>query len=238
MLSRKGYRLLGVSRDGPVDVRKPERVLDLVKRFKPDEIYYLAAYHHSSQEAAIAGAQMHRRSWEVNVLGLVNFLEAMKAHRPAARLFYAASARVFGDVGGGRANEKTGLAPNDVYGITKAMGLMVCRLYRRHHGLFASVGILFNHESSLRAPIYVTRKIVQAAAAIKKGRAKELVLGSLDDEIDCGYAPDFARAMLAIVGRGRADDFIVSSGKKHSIREFVSTAFSALGLDWRQYVRV
>lgn len=239
LLRRKGDRPVGIGREGPVDVRDAARVAAFVKRQRPDEIYYLASYQHSSQERPPEAAELHRRSWEVNVLGLVNVLEAMRLHSPKTRLFYASSSRVFGEPGRPRVDEKTPLAPLDAYGVSKATGMAVCRLYRRRHGLFASSGILFNHDAPGRDPKFVSGKIVRAVAAIKAGRQKNLVLGRLDDKIDWGAAADAVEAMVAILRRARgADDFVISTGRTHSVRDFVAAAFAAAGLDWRRYVGV
>lgn len=237
LLTRKGYELVGLARGGAVDVSKPAQVASLVRRFKPHEIYYLAAFHHSSEDPAMDPLELFRRSEEVHVLSLVNVLEAIRKFSKTTRLFYAASSHVFGSPKTRVQNETTPLAPDNVYGITKAAGLMACRYYRERYGVFASVGILYNHESPLRDPRFVSQKIVQGAMRVKQGRQACLVLGSLAAEVDWGWAPDYVEAMRRILSHSKADDFVVATGEKHTVREFVKLVCGRLGLDWRACVR-
>jgi len=151
-------------------------------------------------------------------------------------LFYAASSLIFGDPIESPQTETTPFAPTDAYGITKTAGVQVCRHYRKVHSVYASVGILYNHESPLRAEKFVTKKIVKAAWAIKRGTRDKLVLGNLSAELDVGYAPDYVDAMRRILALDAPDDFIVATGETHSVRELVELAFGELGLDWHQHV--
>ena len=144
------------------------------------------------------------------------------------------------------------MAPVCAYGISKAAGVSLCRYYRSERGVHASAGILYNHESPLRPPHFVTRKIVRAAVRIRQGLERELVLGDLSAQVDWGWAPDYVEAMHAILqvgqvhdlpsswaGRGPAPlagDFVVATGALHSVRDLVEIAFSAVGLDWRKFV--
>lgn len=243
-LAAQGRKPLGIGRGRtrgespwrrkPVEIQNAEQVCALVREFKPAEIYYLAAFNHSSTARLPNEAELFRRSHEVHVAGLVNFLEAIRRFSPATRLFYAASAHVFGRPKTRVQNEKTSIKPVTIYGMTKAAGLEACRFYRRRHGVFASVGILYNHA---QGPGFAARKIVRGVADILRGRSKKLVLGNLDAKIDWGYAPDYVEAMQAILRHGAADDFIVASGKARSVRQFVRTAFARAGLDWRGLVK-
>ncbi len=250
-----GYGLLGISRTGVewlgaveslqassslpkcIDIAESRAVQSAVLQFAPDEIYYLAAVHQSADAGRPATADLLARGYEVHVGGLVNFLEAMLVHRPQSRLFYAASSHTFGNVDRPLIDEATPLNPICPYGITKAAGVQCCRLYRRLHGLFASVGLLFNHESVYRRPDFLSQKIVRTAVAIKFGLADELVLGDLSAVVDWGDARDFTRAMQDIVSLDQADDFIVATGVPHTVEDFVSTAFECVDLDWKKYVR-
>ena len=227
-LRARGYEVRGLPRAGAVDA--------LVAAEQPDEIYYLAAFHHSSEDPPIAPLALIETSVAVHVTALAHFLEAIRTRAPQARLFYAASSLVFGEVTESPQTEDTPLRPICAYGITKTAGMHLCRLYRRAHGVHASVGILYNHESPLRADKFVSKKIVKAAWAIKRGTRDKLVLGSLAAEIDWGYAPDFVDAMHRIVRLPAADEFIVATGEAHSVREFVELAFGQLGLDWRLHI--
>ncbi|HXH19554.1 MAG TPA: GDP-mannose 4,6-dehydratase [Chitinophagales bacterium] len=220
------------------DIRKPEYADRVIKIIQPDEVYFLAAIHHSSEEQAIEDGELFRASIDVNVTALVNFLESIRKFSTRSRLFYAASSHVFGNPEKSPQDELTPFRPDCIYGITKSAGAHACRFYRERHRIFACAGILYNHESPLRGSKYVSKKIVEAAVAIRQGKKKELVLGNLDSEIDWGYAPDYVRGMHAMMQLPGPDDFIISSGEVHSIRDFVSEVFSYLGLDWKAFVKV
>lgn len=239
LLTGRGYEVHGLARTttaGSVSLEDAEEVQQLVGMLQPDEIYYLAAFHHSSEDPSLDPLELFRKSHAVHVAGLLHVLEAVRKRAPRARLFYAASALIFGEAAETPQTESTPFSPICAYGITKTAGVHLCRLYRRRHQLHASVGILYNHESPLRAEKFVSKKIVSAACMIKRGMRDKLVLGDLSAELDMGYAPDFVDAMHRIVGLEAPDDFIVATGKAHSIREFVEIAFTHLGLDWREYV--
>jgi GDPmannose 4,6-dehydratase len=125
-----------------------------------------------------------------------------------------------------------------IYGITKADGLYLCRMYRTVHRVSASVGILYNHESWLRGEQFVSQKIVRGAIRCKKDPYHKVILGNLRSEVDWGFAPDYVEAMRTIISLPQADDFIIATGEKHSVEEFASIAFDSLGLDWRDFVEV
>ena len=250
LLREQDCRVTGVARGGvteadgtisvPVALDDARAVESLVQRLQPTEIYYLAAYHHSAEEARAGEAELWAGSVVVHVNGLIHFLEAIRVQSMQTRLFYAASSHIFGLRAAGESrtlNEESPFNPICVYGITKTAGLQACRYYRRSHGLFASVGILFNHESPLRPARFLSRKIVQAAHAIKRGERNELVLGDLDAAIDWGYAPDTVDAMVRILRAEAPDDFVVATGESHTVREFAQVAFEQLGLDWQRHVR-
>jgi GDPmannose 4,6-dehydratase len=235
-LSRKAYAVTGVGRR-TLDITDRQAVLDLVGGVSPDEIYYLPAVHHSSENLTEADdAGLFRESFAVHVSALIHFLDAMRRAAPRSRLFYAASSHVFGDDAPAPQDESTPFDPSGIYGITKAAGVQSCRYYRARHGLFVSTGILYNHESPLRAPSFVSKKIVNAAIRIRDHEQETLRLGALAAEVDWGYAPDFVEAFHRILGLDRADDFVIATGEKHSVGEFVEIAFSRLGLDWKNFV--
>jgi GDPmannose 4,6-dehydratase len=246
-LSQKGYRITGIARpaaerqadDGCLflDIQDPQAVATLIRTLLPDEIYHLAAFHHSSESlSAQENEDLFGKSFQVHVFSLVNFLEAMRSYAPKARLFYAASSHCFGNAAYEPQNEETPFQPTGVYGITKTAGIHICRFYRNRHGLFASTGILYNHESPLRKPIFVTKKIISGAVGIVNGRKRKLVLGNMGAEVDWGYAPDYVEAFHRILKAAAPDDFIVATGKKHTVQDFVETTFGYLGMDWRQYI--
>lgn len=232
-----GYDVLGVDRSGAsAGIEDAGEVERLVTTYAPGEIYFLAAYHHSSEDPLIEPGELFERSVAVHVTALLHFLEAVRKHAPHARLFYAASSLIFGDVVETPQTELTPVRPTCAYGITKTAGMQMCRYYRRSHGIRASVGILYNHESPLRAEKFLSKKVVKAAWQIKRGERDKLVLGDLSAELDWGYAPDFVDAMRRIVALDAADDFIVATGERHSVRELVELAFGHVGVDWQRHV--
>ena len=222
---------------GSVDILDPIQVMRLIELVSPDEIYYLAAFHHSAEDkTAISGVDLFRRSYETHVLGLIHVLEAMRTTAKGARLFYAASSHVFGDALVTPQNEQTPLQPRCVYGITKVSGIHACRFYRRTHGVKSSVGILYNHESPRRRADFFSQKIVRAAVAIQRKTQSTLIVGNLSARVDWGYAPDYVDAMMRILDFPEPTDFVVATGQLHTVQDFIELAFRAMGLDWRNHV--
>jgi len=212
--------------------------MEVVGGLKPTEIYYLAAHHHSSEAGLDEPAELVYRSIAINTLGLSNFLAAILNQAPEARLFYAASSHVFGRPEDPLQNEQTPLNPTSVYGISKAAGIQLCRHFRREYNVYASCGILYNHESHLRSPQFLSRKVVRAAVQIHRGYREKLRVASLDAAVDWGFAPDYVGAMWQILQLPNADDFIVATGALHTVRDFIQIAFQTLDLNWEDYVVV
>jgi GDPmannose 4,6-dehydratase len=240
-----GAEVLGIGKDSTrstgrshstIDISRRDNIASIVRDWHPDAIFYLAAVHQSSQEAASTSDDiLFENSTAVNVQGVVNFLEVLPGD---CSLFYAASSHVFGKPESAIQDETTPFCPNSIYGITKTAGIHACRYYRHAHAARASVGILYNHESPLRRPEFVSKRIAQSAVAISRGQRDKLTLGDLEAEVDWGYAPDYVDAMVRIVGLPDADDFIVATGETHSVREFAEIAFSCVSLDWKDHVRI
>ena len=226
LLSKKGYSLLGIARGGKIDITDFDSVRETIRRFRPTEIYFLAAFHHSSEDARQGELELFTKSFKINTHSLLYFLEAIRLESPKTRIFYASSSHVFGTPAKSPQTEKTPLDPENIYGISKASGMMIVRYYRKVHGIFASTGILYNHESPLRADRFVTKKITKGLANIRKGRTKEIVLGDLGARVDWGYAPDYVEAMRRILRAKKADDFVISTGKSHRVGDFAKLAFA------------
>lgn len=248
LLVQRGYAVRGWTRTEVgqpalcecvrVDLLQAGSVSRALHSLQPDEIYYLAAFHHATEDAIeISNAELTRLSRDVHVAGLRNVLEAVKEGGGRARLFYAASSHVFGASAAARQNEDTPFAPNSAYAISKAEGIECCRTFRAN-GIFAATGILFNHESPLRKPSFLSQKIVRGALQARWDPAFWLVLGDLDARVDWGYAPDYVEAMFRILHLPEANDFVVASGETHTVREFVQIAFAEAGLDWKDHVRI
>jgi GDPmannose 4,6-dehydratase len=251
-LQREGRQVLGVGRTGtrhnlqtgkeyesPVDILDRAAVENAVRSFAADAIFYLAAYHHSADDLAAAdSADLYLRSHDIHVRGLLNVLEAARRHAPRTRIFYAASSHCFGEPAAPLQDETTPLRPFSPYGITKTTGVQLCRMYREDNGMRASVGFLYNHESPLRKPNFLSSRIVRCAVEISRGRSGKLVLGDLSARVDWGYAPDYVDAMIRILQLDSADDFVVATKESHSVEEFVDIAFMHFGIDWRLHVEV
>ncbi|WP_197091073.1 GDP-mannose 4,6-dehydratase [Herbaspirillum chlorophenolicum] len=247
LLCARGYRVVGTShaRAGTVEVgsaRVDVLQLDLadtaavahaVASVSPDEIYNLAARASSAQlfDEPLETA-------EINGLATVRFLEAIRRHAPQARFCQAASSEIFAGTDTTPQDESTAIVPVNSYGAAKAYGLHMVRMYRSRHGVHASTAILFNHESPRRGEHYVTRKISRAAAMIAAGRATEVELGNLDSRRDWTYAGDAVDAMWRMLQHPVGDDYVVATGKTHSVRDFCKYAFEHVGLDYARHVRV
>lgn len=237
-LSRLGYTVVGLDMGTSVNITDAAQIAHLVQQTQPAEIYHLAAYHHSSQDKLTNDLEVFRGSTAVHCLATANFLEAIRQHSPATRFFFAASCHVFGPPPTPVQDETTALNPDGIYGITKQAGWRLCHYYRDKYRVFAAVGILYNHESPLRSPGFVTQKIVQAAVAICAGQQDKLTLGDLDAQVDWGFAGDYVDAMHRILQLPAAEDFVVATGATHRVGEFVEETFRAVGLDWRKHVLV
>ena len=247
LLRSRDYAVRGWTRAEPVSALPCECVkVDILDRTsieadlreaQPEEIYYLAAFHHSTEDSVTENtAEILRQSFDVHVSGLLNALHAAKLVCPQSRLFYAASSHIFGTPSAEWQNEKTPLRPNSAYGISKAAGVRCCQLFRAQEDFFAATGILFNHESSLRKPSFVSQKIVRGALEAQRNRGHKVILGDLDALVDWGYAPDYVDAMHRILQLPTADDYVIASGELYSVRQFAEAAFEEVGLDWQEHV--
>jgi GDPmannose 4,6-dehydratase len=242
-----GREVLGISRRSPArpfgrhvvtDVTQHDEVRALLRTFRPDEIYHLAAYHRSSAVVTeITEDEEEELYFRHNLEATRALLRAAHQEVPGARVFLAGSCHVFGEAEESPQTERTPIRPNSLYGITKAHNLWLGRHYREKMGLHCVTGILYNHESPLRGPTFVTGRIARAAAAIARREADELVLGDLGAEVDWGFAGDYARAMIRMLEVPAPGDTIIASGALHRVRDFVEVAFSHVGLDWRRHVR-
>jgi GDPmannose 4,6-dehydratase len=171
-------------------------------------------------------------------MAVLNLLEAIRCSDPKIRFYQASSSEMFGRVQAPAQDESTLLHPRSPYGVAKAFGHWLTVNYRESHGMHASGGILFNHESPLRGPEFVTRKISAAAARIKLGRQRKLMLGNLEARRDWGFAGDYVEAMWLMLQQDTADDYVVATGRNASVRDFCRIAFSHLDLDYEKYVEV
>ena len=253
LLLGKGYQVFGTSRDAqastlgnlatlglqgkvsmlsmaPSDFRS---VFTAVDQSDPDEIYYLAG-----QSSVGLSFEQPAETLDSIVSGVLNLLEVMRLRKRAVRLYNAGSSECFGDTRGHAANEQTPFYPRSPYAVAKASAHWLVTNYRESYGLFACNGILFNHESPLRAERFVTQKIIRATRRIAAGSDERLTLGRLDISRDWGWAPEYVDAMWRMLQMQVPSDFVIATGEGHTLEEFVETSFDIVGLDWRQYVDV
>jgi GDPmannose 4,6-dehydratase len=213
-----------------LDLSSIQRVMALAK---PDEVYNLAAQSHVR-----ISFDLPQLTGQTNALGALNVLEHTRTAFPDARFYQASSSEMFGNSvdPDGMQRESTKMTPVSPYGCAKLYAFNIVRNYRNAYGVFAANGILFNHESPRRASNFVTNKIVKNAVLISRGAITKLELGNMDSCRDWGHAKDYVRAMHAILQHSEPDDFVVSTGETHSIRELCDLVFRKLGMDYREHV--
>jgi GDPmannose 4,6-dehydratase len=204
------------------------RVLD---KHQPDEVYNLAA-----QSFVALSFEQPLMTGDVTGLGVARLLEAIRSVNPTIRFYQASTSEMFGKVQAVPQTEETPFYPRSPYGVAKLYGHWLTVNYRESYGMYACSGILFNHESPLRGPEFVTRKITLAVARIAKGLQKELRLGNLDAKRDWGFAKEYVEGMHLMLQGDAPDDFVLATGETHTVEEFVEAAFSAAGLQWRDFV--
>ncbi len=250
-LLEKGYTVVGVvrrtSHDSyerighlldritivPADLLDQHSLTMVIRDVRPDEIYNLAAQSFvptSWSQPVLTG--------EFTALGVTRILEAMRLAHPGARFYQASSSEMFGKAQRVPQDETTPFYPRSPYGVAKVYGHWITVNYRESYGLYAVSGILFNHESPRRGLEFVTRRVSDGVARIKLGLAKELRLGNLEARRDWGFAGDYVRAMWLMLQQSEPDDYVVGTGRTHSVRELVDLAFRCVGLDWEPYVKV
>lgn len=251
LLLTKGYTVFGTSRSersassdnlsklGILDLVTilpmiPEDLVSIQKAFEmssPDEVYYLAG-----QSSVGLSFVQPRETMQSIVMATLNILEVCRQSQKSIRFYQAGSSECFGDTLGIPATESTPFSPRSPYGVAKVSAYWLVDNYRASYGLFACTGILFNHESPLRPSAFVTQKIITAANNIAKGSTEVLTLGRLDIQRDWGWAPEYVEAMWLMLQQEEPEDFVIATGKTHSLVDFVQLAFAAHGLNWKNHV--
>lgn len=248
LLLEKGYEVYGIMRRKSVvdygnvehikdkihfiyaDMTDPISLINAMKISKVDELYNLAAqsFVGTSWEQPLATA-------DIDALGVTNILEAIRLVKPEARFYQASTSEMFGLVQEMPQSEKTPFYPRSPYGVAKLYGHWITKNYRESYNLYACSGILFNHESERRGKEFVTRKITNAAAHIKQGVQEYLELGNLDSKRDWGHSKDYVRAMWLMLQQETPDDYVIATNETRTVREFVETAFSHIGItiEWK-----
>jgi len=249
LLLEKGYDVIGMVRRSstvnferiahiqdqvrcvPGDLLDEVSMIDLLRTYRPEEVYNLAAQSFvqtSFGQPVLTG--------ETTALGVTRLLDAIRLVDPEIRVYQASSSEMFGKVREVPQSETTPFHPRSPYGVAKVYGHWILVNYRESYGLHGTSGILFNHESPRRGLEFVTRKITHTVAKIKLGRVNELRLGNLDAKRDWGFAGDYVDAMWRMLQQDSPDDFVVCTGETHSVREFCEVAFGHLGLNWEDHV--
>jgi len=207
-------------------------LISLIENTQPDEVYNLAA-----QSFVPTSWVQPVLTAEFTALGVTRLLEAVRLVNPEIRFYQASSSEMFGKVRATPQNEETPFHPRSPYGVAKVYGHYITVNNRESYGLFACSGILFNHESPRRGKEFVTRKVTHQVARIKNGLADELFLGNLDAARDWGFAGDYVKAMWLMLQQDVADDYVVGTGKAHTVQDLVEIAFDHVGLNWKDYVK-
>lgn len=253
LLLEKGYKVYGLKRrsslintnrideiyDHPsfkllyFDLNDTSAIWDLMIKIQPDEIYNLAAQSHVRVSFDIS-----EHTVDGIAMGTLRILNAMKTICPNARFYQASSSEMFGDNPNYPFNEESQFIPASPYACAKTFAHNLVRNYRKSYNIHASSGILFNHESPMRGETFVTRKITLAAAKIKLGLQDKLFLGNLDAKRDWGFAGDYVEAMWKMLQQDKPDDYVISTGETHTVREFLECIFSHAGLNPEQFVEI
>jgi GDPmannose 4,6-dehydratase len=203
----------------------------VISKIRPDELYHLAAQSFVGYSFEDAFS-----TFRSNIDGTHFVLESIRQCAPQCKVYFAGSSEMFGNPRETPQTEQTPFAPRSPYGVSKVTGFHLARNYRDAYGLFVASGILFNHESPRRGFEFVTRKISSYAARIKRGLTHELPLGNLEAKRDWGHAKDYVVAIFQMLQQQTPDDYVIATGKSHSVREFCEMAFNIVGLDYREYV--
>lgn len=254
-LLNKGYRVIGMKRRTSLittdrlddmeifnhpnfkleygNMTDSSSIYQLLTKYKPDEIYNLAAQSHVR-----VSFEVPEETLDVVGGGTLKLLEAYRLICPQARFYQASSSEMYGDNVQVPQNEDTRMTPASPYAAAKLYAHNLCRNYREGYGLHISCGILFNHESPMRGETFVTRKITLAAANIKLGKQETLYLGNLEAKRDWGFAKDYVEAMWTMLQQPKGDDYVIATGETHTVREFLEVTFQHAGLDIDRHVKI
>lgn len=216
------------------DLTDESSLINVVKNVRPEEVYNLAA-----QSFVGSSWEQAKLTTEVNALGVLYLLNALKFFTPTAKFYQASTSEMFGlSNDDGYQGETTQFHPRSPYGVSKVYAYWMTVNFRESYNMFTANGILFNHESPIRGIQFVTRKITDGVAQIKLGLADELRLGNMDSSRDWGFAGDYVEAMYLMLQQETPDDYVVATGNTHTVREFVEAAFKSAGIEnWEQYVK-
>jgi GDPmannose 4,6-dehydratase len=253
LLLERGYEVWGSSRDAELtafhnlhrigiyesvrlvslNLRDTGSIIGLLRRIRPHEVFSLAG-----QTSVGLSFEQPVETIESIALGTLSLLEAIRLSDLDIRLYNAGSTECFGDTGAGVADEATQFHPRSPYAVAKASAYWTVANYREAYGMFACTGILSNHDSPLRPKRFVTGKIIHAAASLALGKDIRISLGNLSIERDWGWAPEYVEAIAMMLERPRAEDYVIATGRSHTLTQFVKTAFELIGKNWADYVSI
>jgi len=253
LLLEKGYEVFGTSRDAEnasfSNLRKMNilnnikvhsaslndfrSIIQVLKMTKPDEIYNL-----SGQSSVGLSFQQPVETFNSITIGTINILEAVRLLNPAIKIYNASTCECFGDTKGLPADENTPFAPRSPYAVAKAAAFWYVSNYRESYNIFACSGILFNHESKFRSDRYVTKKIINAARNIAKGLENKIELGNINIQRDWGWAPEYVEAMYLMLQNEKPADYVIATGVKHYLEDFLDIAFSYYNLNYKEYLKI
>lgn len=219
-----------------INILDKTQVNKLIQTYIPHEIYYLAAYHHSSQDQVPSDQALFQKSREIHVDGYFNILQAVQQYSPLTTICYASSCLIYGGSQTAQQNELTLPVPNWIYGITKLEWMHLGNWFAEKYNLHIINAILYNHESEFRSPKFVSMKIIQWAINISKWLQDYITLWDISTQVDRGYAGDYVEAMHALLQTDKVGDYIISSWSLHTIQDLVEIVFDYFKLDWEKYI--
>lgn len=222
---KKNLKILKIS------INNFKKISKLIKKIKPNEIYHLGSQSYINNNFDVEFFKLNP-----NINGTNFLLTAIKKFSPKTKFYFAASSEIFGNPRKSPQDEYTQFNPRSAYGISKLAGYQLTKNYREAHGLFSCSGILYNHESPRRGEYFVTKKIAKAAARIKKGLDKKIYLGNINAKRDWGYSKDYVKCMWKSLQLKKPHDFVLGTGKLHTVKDFLKIAFDRVGLDYKKYL--
>jgi len=215
-----------------IDLNDFKKISELIKKTKPNEFYHLAAQSFINYKFEDEFFKLNP-----NINGTHYILSSIKKYSPKTKFYFAASSEMFGDTKFFPQNENSEFNPRSAYGISKVAGFHLTKNYREAYNLFSCSGILYNHESPLRNENFVSKKITMAIARIISKKQKKLTLGNINSKRDWGYAGDYVEAMWKMLQQKKPQDFVIGTGKMHSVKDFLNIAFKYVGLDYKKYIK-
>ncbi len=248
LLTSKGYEVWGIGRQITPHSKNYlsfdlatdnfSIIEDHIVKQKPSEIYYVAAFHQSSQEDnKAANFDFIERSIKVNQTGFIQIMEICRTHQPEAKIMYTSSSLIFSGSNNQVQNENTPHEPRCIYSVTKCAAMEAAKYYRSNYNLFVSIGIMYNHESVFRKDYFLSKKIINESKQLIENKIKSITIGDLSAQTDWGYAPDYVEAMWHILQLSISDEYIISSGKTQKVKDWFEVLFKYLNKDWKQFVK-